>query len=165
MAAFPAASAMLVPAALAALTSEHPDLDVELREAEPAQALEQVRSGEVDLTLVFTYPEAEPLTGPELTARSPARRGVELCALREDRWGAGCPHCSAHLKRACAEAGFVPDVRHTTEGYVLPQALVAENLAVTFLPRLAPECYRHSGAPVVEAAAAITRTAAGKLLG
>lgn len=166
VAAFPSASAMLVPGALATMTAKYPGVDVQLHEAEPPEALEQLQSGEVDLALVFTYPEAEPLAGAELTTHlvgaDPmrvvvpidhplARCGmVELAALHDERWVAGCAHCSAHLRRVCADAGFTPDVRHTTEGYVVPQALVAEKLAVTLLPRLALESYRHPGVAVVD---------------
>jgi DNA-binding transcriptional LysR family regulator len=38
---------------------------------------------------------------------------------------------------ATGEAGFVPDVRHRTDDYVVAQRLVAEGLAVTLLPQLA----------------------------
>lgn len=58
VAAFPSASAVLVPRALAAITARHPGLDLHLDEAEPPEALQLVRTGEVDLALTFSYPEA-----------------------------------------------------------------------------------------------------------
>lgn len=37
----------------------------------------------------------------------------------------------------------MPDVRHTTDDYVLAQALVAQGLGVTLLPETALQAYRH----------------------
>lgn len=163
LAAFPSASATIVPRALAAVSERHPGLDVHLQEAEPPEALERVRAGEADLALVFAYPDAEPVPTPELTAAPIAedmirvvvpaghpaagRDRVELAELRDERWVTGCVHCSEHLLRVCADAGFAPDTRHTTDDYVVAQALVAEGLAVTLLPELALRSYRHPASP------------------
>jgi DNA-binding transcriptional LysR family regulator len=145
--AFPSAAAVLVPPVLAALPAT---LDVRLSEAEPPEARQQVLAGEADLALVFDHGPAQVsdlvevvLFEDELKAvvsarhRLASRKRVGLEELAGDRWIAGCPRCEAHLVRATAEAGFVPDVRHRTDDYVVVQRLVGEGLAVSLLPQLA----------------------------
>ncbi len=169
LAAFPSASATLVPPALAELATSHPGLDVQLMEAEPPEALDRVRAGEADMAVVFAYPETEPLLTRELTMRPigedpikvvlpaehPLAGGdrVELSALREERWVAGCARCREHLRHVCARSGFQPDTRHATDDYVVAQALVADGLAVTLLPQLALRSYRHPKVAVLDAEA------------
>lgn len=116
---------------------------------------------------MFTYPET--VVTPELTAEDPIKVVVraghpvaghgrtQLAAPRDERWVAGCVRCSEHLRRVCAEAGFAPDVRHTTDDYVVAQALVAEGLAATLLPELALRSYRHPDVAVLHAAIAGSR--------
>ncbi|WP_270071231.1 LysR substrate-binding domain-containing protein [Streptomonospora mangrovi] len=60
-----------------------------------------------------------------------------------ERWIAGCERCTAYLVRACADAGFAPDIRHGTDDYVATQALVARGLGVALLPGLALAAFRH----------------------
>ena len=50
--------------------------------------------------------------------------------------------------RVCGQAGFVPDVRHSTDDYVVVQALVAAGLGVALLPALALAAFRHPGVAV-----------------
>ncbi|ADB35046.1 transcriptional regulator, LysR family [Kribbella flavida DSM 17836] len=151
--AFPSAAAVLVPPLLAELATSAPDLDVRLTEAEPPEARDQVLSGEVDLALTFTHHRTAATGGDllevvlfedDLRAVVPAdhrlagrKRAIDLAELADERWIAGCPRCEEHLVSATAEAGFVPDVRHRTDDYVVVQRLVAEGLAVTLLPQLA----------------------------
>ncbi|BCJ31363.1 hypothetical protein Asera_54710 [Actinocatenispora sera] len=56
LAAFPSALGTFVPAALGALAADVPGLEVSLVEAEPPAALRLLRSGEVDVAVVFGYP-------------------------------------------------------------------------------------------------------------
>ncbi|WP_246486707.1 LysR family transcriptional regulator [Kribbella qitaiheensis] len=150
--AFPSAAAVLIPPALAELATRAPDLDVRLTQLEPPEARAEVLAGTADLALVFDHldqPEHGDLVTEELfedplravlpSSHRLARRGkpVALGDLAGERWIAGCPRCEAHLMSATAEAGFVPDVRHRTDDYVVAQRLVAEGLAVTLLPQLA----------------------------
>src|SRR5690606_25008672 len=53
----------LVPAVLARLRTAHPDIDVELTEAEPPEALALLAAGDVDVALTFSY-GPEPETAP-----------------------------------------------------------------------------------------------------
>src|SRR4051794_9445839 len=63
LAAYPSAAATLVPRSVAGLRSRHPDIDVELTEAEPPEATALVTTGEADLALVFSYDGSGPTPG------------------------------------------------------------------------------------------------------
>ncbi|HEX6516206.1 MAG TPA: LysR substrate-binding domain-containing protein [Nocardioidaceae bacterium] len=159
LAAFPSASAVLVPPALEALVSRYPGLDLRLHEAEPPEALRMVQGGDVDLALVFSYPEAPaPDLGPLVSTplgedavdlvlprshRLADRRGPALADLAGDPWVAGCLRCRQHLLQVTGFAGFEPQIRHTTDDYVVVQSLVAQGLAVALLPRLSLLAFRH----------------------
>jgi len=172
LAAYPSAAATLVPRAVAALRARHPEIDVELTEAEPPEAMALVTAGEVDLALVFSYDGSEPPVGllwRELgdepvalvvSADHPAatRRRLVLADLAEEAWIVGCERCRAHALEVCAVAGFAPTVRHVSDDYVVVQNLVAVGLGVTLLPRSALEAYRNPGVRVREHRSFGTRT-------
>ncbi|WP_433331067.1 LysR substrate-binding domain-containing protein [Spirillospora sp. CA-294931] len=151
VAAFPSASATLVPQAMGLLNRDHPGLDVRLREAEPPEALELLRSGDVDLAVTFSHASDNPDLRNVRLAEDPVRlvlpassdKPSGLAALADEKWIAGCERCTAHLVQACAEAGFVPDIRHGTDDYVVTQTLIAQGLGVGLLPGLALDAFRH----------------------
>jgi DNA-binding transcriptional LysR family regulator len=169
LAAYPSAAATLVPRAVAGLRERHPDVDVELTEAEPPQAMALVAAGDVDLALVFTYDEPPDGLGWRPLGDEPvalvvggdhwaaARRRLTLADLADEPWVVGCERCRAHAVRVCAEAGFAPRVRHVSDDYVVVQNLVAVGLGVTLLPRSALEAYRHPDVAVREHASYGTR--------
>ncbi|WP_084780737.1 LysR family transcriptional regulator [Planobispora rosea] len=166
LAAFPSASATVVPAAMDLLLRRHPGVDVRLREAEPPEASDLLAAGEADLAVTFAHAGQEPDDHPGLVRtpvgedplllvlpRShpqavPGDRPVDLRSLAADGWIAGCERCAAGLRRACEEAGFVPDVRHGTDDYVVTQALIARGLGVGLLPRLALDAFTAPGVAV-----------------
>jgi molybdate transport repressor ModE-like protein len=163
LAAYPSAAATLVPRAVAGLRARHPDIDVELTEAEPPEALALLSAGDVDLALVFSYdgePERgfvwRPLADESVLlvvgADHPAgtRRRLTLADLADEPWIVGCERCRAHTVRLCAEAGFAPAVRHVSDDYVVVQNLVAVGLGVTLLPRSALDAFQHAGVRVRE---------------
>lgn len=172
LAAYPSAAATLVPRAVAGLRARHPDVDVELTEAEPPEALALVAAGDVDVALVFSYAEtstaaglvwrplgAEPVS-LVLAADHPLadRKRLTLADLADEPWIVGCERCRAHALAVCASAGFEPVVRHTSDDYVVVQNLVAVGLGVTLLPRSALEAYAHPRVVVREHASYGTRT-------
>lgn len=55
LAAFPSALATLVPAAAARFAAAYPDVELALTEAEPPSALTALRTGDVDVAVVFTH--------------------------------------------------------------------------------------------------------------
>jgi molybdate transport repressor ModE-like protein len=174
LAAYPSAAATLVPRAVAGLRHRHPDIDVELTEAEPPEALALLQSGDADLALVFSYEGEKPADGAGLTwlplddepvslvvaegHRVASRRRLALADLADEPWIVGCDRCRAHTLDLCSVAGFEPVVRHVSDDYVVVQNLVAVGLGVTLLPRSALEAYRHPGVRVREHPSFGTRT-------
>jgi DNA-binding transcriptional LysR family regulator len=156
--AFPSAAATLIPPAMARLAATAPHLDVWLTELEPPEALAAVLAGDIDLAVLFHHPGVEsPDRHPDLVTHvlgddpvravlptdhrqagpGGVRAPLDLADLARERWIAGCLRCRTHLQALARTAGFQPDIRHTTDDYVVAQNLVAAGLAVTMLPVLA----------------------------
>jgi DNA-binding transcriptional LysR family regulator len=172
--AFPSAAAAFVPTAIARCRAEHPDLRVILTELETDEAVAAVRSGRIDLALVYEYSllprvadagvDVDPLVTEPLLAALPAGwdvpEQVSLEILRDDSWIA--PHSDTALRavldRACGLAGFAPTVDYASDDYTVIVALVAAGLGVALIPRLATEALSADVQlrPVVEPA--LTRT-------
>ena len=81
LAAYPSAAATLVPRAVAGLRARHPDVDVELTEAEPPEALALLSAGDADLALVFSLRRR--------AADRRARPGLAAAGRRAGRAGRG----------------------------------------------------------------------------
>src|SRR4051812_44233497 len=153
LAGFSSAIGSLVPGALAALARRHPALQVHLTDTHPLEALELLRTGKVEVAVIFRYDETEP--EPEgvrlhhlLEDRVyllPTRRQRGLRALRDATWIAGCDRCRSHLLSLCAEEGFEPHIGYISDDMVVMQALVAAGLGVTTIPGLALRAHRLSG--------------------
>ena len=173
LAAYPSAAATLVPRAMAGLRARHPDIDVDLTEAEPPEALGLLLAGDVDLALVFSYgvdpvevpgmhwtPLAEEPVALVVATDHPAvgRKRLTLSHLAGEPWIVGCARCRAHTLLLCAQAGFEPRLRHVSDDYVVVQNLVAVGLGVTLLPQSALEAYRHPAVTIREHASFGTRT-------
>jgi molybdate transport repressor ModE-like protein len=150
LAAFPSASATLVPIAARMLQDAHEAITVSLVEAEPPEALALLRDGEVDVAVAFGYPESDltstrdlevvPLLEDDLFVVLPATRRtprVRLSDLAGETWIAGCERCRAHLLHLAGQAGFQPNIAYATDDYVTVQGLVAAGLGVALLPSLA----------------------------
>jgi molybdate transport repressor ModE-like protein len=159
LAAFPSSLGTFVPPAAAAFAAAHPGVELRFTEAEPPDAVRLLRAGEVDIALLFGYPEAPaepdglrqvPLVREPIYLVTPAGlAGDRLVDHAGRRWITGCDRCRAHLVRSCAAAGFAPDIAFVTDDYVAVQALVAAGLGVTTLPGLALAAQRHSGVRAV----------------
>lgn len=153
LAAFPSALGTFVPQAAAAFVAEHPDVELRFTEAEPPDAVRLLRAGEVDVAVLFAYPDTADDTGlrrirlltePIYLVTPLDVPGDRLSDHAARRWITGCERCRAHLVHSCAEAGFRPDIAFTTDDYLAVQALVAAGLGVTTLPGLALAAQRHS---------------------
>jgi molybdate transport repressor ModE-like protein len=153
LAAFPSALGTFVPEAAAAFVAEHPDVELRFTEAEPPDAVRLLRAGEVDVAVLFSYPDTPVedglrpirlMTEPIYLVTPADLSGDRLVDHAARRWITGCERCQAHLVRSCAEIGFRPDIAFTTDDYVAVQALVAAGLGVTTLPGLALSTPRHS---------------------
>ncbi len=158
LAAFPSALGTFVPAAAASFLVAHPGVTLRFTEAEPPDAVQLLRTGQVDVAVVFRYPHTAPGDGlrhtPLLTeglylVTPPGTSGDRLSDHATRRWIGGCERCQAYLLEMCAKAGFRPDIAFTTDDYVAAQVLVAAGLGVTTLPGLALAAHRH---PTITAA-------------
>jgi len=156
LSAFPTAAAALVPGAIAACGAEHPDLHVLLEERETHDALPALRSGRLDLALIYEYDLLPAVAAPGvellglvseslLVALPPTPVRTEpvlpLAELREHRWIApsGDTALRRTLQHACALARFAPEVEHTSDDLTVILALVAAGLGVSLVPQLALE--------------------------
>jgi DNA-binding transcriptional LysR family regulator len=143
----------LVPRAVAALTSKHPGLQIGLTGAQPPEALQLLRSGKIDVAIIFRYDDTEPepedvrlhhlFDDPLYLLADQA--GHTLASLRDATWIAGCDRCRIHLLSMCADQGFEPRIGYTSDDMVVMQALVAAGLGVTTSPGLALRAHRAPG--------------------
>jgi len=146
--AFPSALATLVPAAIAQLTREQPDLKVDTVEGSQEELAAGVRAGALHVAVCFqdaTQPRREhegairedlheePFAAL-LHPRHPlAGSGpIALSDLAGEVWLA--PSRDGLIARACRAAGFEPHMRYVARDPLANRALVAAGLAVTLSP-------------------------------
>ncbi|WIY06568.1 LysR substrate-binding domain-containing protein [Amycolatopsis mongoliensis] len=60
VASFSSVIGSLIPRAVAALTGRHPGLQIGLTDTEPPEALELLRTGKIDVAIIFRYDDTEP---------------------------------------------------------------------------------------------------------
>jgi DNA-binding transcriptional LysR family regulator len=150
LATFPSAGAGFVTDAVAQLAGDYPGLGVRLLDAEPEEALELLRGGQIDVAVVFEYAHvaAPSLAGLEVThllddpirvcVRHGARGPIALSALRDRPFAAGRRDSMCHrLTRVlCERAGFEPDIAFETDDVAFTGALVRAGAAVAVMPAL-----------------------------
>jgi DNA-binding transcriptional LysR family regulator len=158
VATFPSGGAALMPLAVARFRRAHPDVSLTLTEGEPEDVVPRLHAGELDLALVYEFPD-----GPGRRARAGA--GLRTVTLLEDPMDLALPAghplteaprlaladlrgqpwvqasaaspCARHVVRCCLEAGFAPDVAFESDDYGTVQGLVAAGVGVALVPRLA----------------------------
>jgi DNA-binding transcriptional LysR family regulator len=158
LAGFASVIGSLLPHAAAVLAGRHPDLQIELIDTHPPEALDLLRAGKVDVAVIFRYAETEPepegvrlqhlLDDPVYLLST--RRVRRLAALRDATWIAGCERCRSHLLTLCAAEGFEPRIGYTSDDMVVMQTLVAAGLGVTTIPGLALRTHRAEGIVATE---------------
>jgi molybdate transport repressor ModE-like protein len=159
--AFPSASPTVVPRLLGDLARRHPGIDITYVEAEPPEAVEAVRADRADIALTFSYPgdledphgssarglAVRAVGADDLLAVLPDHHAaadralVDVAALADEDWIAGCPRCRGHLMQVCGRAGFVPRIAFETDNFVAVENLVAQGIGVATLPRMAVESF------------------------
>jgi DNA-binding transcriptional LysR family regulator len=155
LASFQSAGATLVPRAVAAFRSRHPDVELSMVEAEPEDAQERLRAGEIDLALVYDFEPVPGSLSPDLelfpliddtyqavVAKDhplAGRQRLKMSDLSDDPWIASSPRCGcrAITERACSDAGFEARVAFEADETMSAMALVAAGVGVTIFPRLA----------------------------
>src|SRR5919202_1157562 len=158
LAAFASAIGSLVPAAVVALGGRYPNLQISLTDTHPPEAIELLRTGKIDVAIVFRYDETEPepaavrlhhlLDDPEYVVSLRPERS--LADLRNATWIAGCERCRSHLLSVCADAGFQPRIGYSSDDMVVMQALVAAGLGVATQTGLALRAHRIDGVVATE---------------
>ena len=155
LASFQSAGATLVPRAVAQFHDRHPDVELSMVEAEPDDAQERLRSGDIDLALVYDFEPVPDTLGKDLELthliddrydavigkdhKLAGRRRLKLADLSGDPWVAATDACGCRqlTERACLDAGFAPNVAFEADESMACQALVAAGVGVTIFPRLA----------------------------
>ncbi len=152
--AFPTAARGIVPGAIGALRAAHPDLRVVLHELEPHESLPALRLGDLDVAVIHHYDLLprwrEPGVSSTMLADDPLSvalppghpalgAAVRLSDLRAERWIGGHPDtsCYAIVLRACALAGYSPEVDFHSNDFSVVLALVEAGLGVAIVPELA----------------------------
>ena len=154
LACFQSAGATLVPRAVAEFAKRHPEVELGLRQAEPEEAHAALCAGDIDLALIYDFPD-QPHDYPDLDlvplldddyevvlrddhplAR---RRKLSMADLRDETWINSTPGCGCHLlmTSACRRAGFEPHVSIETDDNEATQAFVAAGAGIGLLPKLA----------------------------
>jgi DNA-binding transcriptional LysR family regulator len=151
---FQTASLHLLLPAMGALRGTHPGVEVRLIEAEPAPALDALRSHQLDLVLSDEWSGdprprlpgldredlfEEPVYVALAADRAPAGP-LDLAKLKDAAWATGEQGGSmeALVRRVCnAHGHFEPHVRHHTNELSMLLALAAQGEAVTLLPEIA----------------------------
>jgi DNA-binding transcriptional LysR family regulator len=152
MAAFESAAATLMPLAIAAFRSEHPDVELSLLMIEPEDSGPLLKAGELDLALGFDSRIRGEVDGivrrhlisdpmfVALPADHPYahKRNLHLSDLADDPWVAGTTDCECNrlINRACAIAGFEPRIAFQTDDYTAMQGFVAAGVGVSMIAEL-----------------------------
>ena len=90
LATFPSALATVVPRVAAHLVAAHPELELALTECEPPEAITALRSGDVDVALVFEHDEPRP-SGADMTATALFDEPIYLVTPRGRALGGRLP--------------------------------------------------------------------------
>jgi DNA-binding transcriptional LysR family regulator len=151
LAGFNSVMSSLIPQAATVLAQRHPGLQLSLTDAHPQDALQQLRTGHVDVAVIFRYDETTPeddtvrlthlLDDPLFLLTTGG--GTTLTEHARTPWIAGCERCRSHLVEMCERAGFSPRLAYTTDDMVVMQSLVAAGMGVTTIPGLALRAHRH----------------------
>jgi molybdate transport repressor ModE-like protein len=157
LAAFPSASATVVPTLLRGLALRHPGVQLNYVEAEPPEAVRAVRDRTADLAITFSYtgdqadPHRQsaqgltvvPLWRDEMLVVVPSEHAlagldrIDLALLTDEEWIGGCPRCRAHLLDLASRSGFSPSISYETDNVVAVFGMVAAGLGVALVPALA----------------------------
>jgi DNA-binding transcriptional LysR family regulator len=177
LASFPSAAAGIVPNALKDLRGTAPQVRVEIEEMEPEQSLPALARGEADIAVAHEY-DLLPRPLDRLCERRDLLTDPVLVAVRDDDPVARTPgtvplaalagrpflaprrgtSCAEMIQRACAKAGFVPDVTARASDFHVLLSLVAAGAGVTLAPRLAAAGRVPDGVRLLEPAEPVTRT-------
>ena len=152
MAAFESAGSTLMPPAIACFRERHPAVELSLSVGDPEATVPQLKSGEIDLALVFGSSPKLELEGIELMHmledpmylvlpadhRLARKRHPRIADLAEDAWIGGTPGCECNrlMSRACMAYGYDPRIAFETDDYNAVQGFVAAGVGVSLIAEL-----------------------------
>jgi DNA-binding transcriptional LysR family regulator len=155
LASFPTASATLITPALSLFRQRFPNVELQFTEQEPEDAFPTLRRGNLDLSVVFDYPdfpldfardvEAELIYTESMRVALPpghplaGAKSVRIEDLADEDWLCGelPSSCRDQVLQICRDAGFEPRISFQSEEYEVIKGFVAGGLGVTILPELA----------------------------
>ena len=155
LACFQSAGATLVPRAVAEFHRRHPDVELGMIEGEPDAASEHLKTGDIDLALVYDFEAIPGMLDSELELthlvddpyeailprdhKLAEKRQLRLSDLADEPWIAStsASGCRQITELSCRDAGFEPRIAFEADETLAAQALVAAGVGVTMLPRLA----------------------------
>jgi DNA-binding transcriptional LysR family regulator len=154
LAGFQTVLSTLVPKAATELSRMHPGIELNLVDAHPADGLAMLRSGRVDIALIFRNADTPPdeadgfrlthlLDDPLYLISDRPRQRLEN--HRDSAWVGGCERCRAATITACRRAGFSPRIAFTCDDTVIAQAVVAAGMGVAIVNGLALHAHRAPG--------------------
>jgi DNA-binding transcriptional LysR family regulator len=154
---FSSAGATIVAEALAAFRQRFPALEVTVVEAGPDRLVEALRTGDLDLAVVFDHPATGVIRDDGLEShhllddpsdlfihpdhRLARRKRVTFADLRDEDWlqptfGPDSP-TEKLLSAACSAAGYEAKVVFRVNDCEMTKALVAVGMGIALLPRIA----------------------------
>jgi DNA-binding transcriptional LysR family regulator len=152
MASFESAGSTLMPLAIAAFRAQHPAVELSMSLSEPEDCIPQLRSGDLDLAIVFesaamnvddSIERVHLLEDPMYLALPPDhplahKRRVRLADLAGEPWvaGSGGCECNRLIAQACAVAGYQPRIAFETDDYSAMQGFVAAGVGVSLIAEL-----------------------------
>jgi DNA-binding transcriptional LysR family regulator len=152
MAAFESAGATLMPLAIAAFRERHPAVELSMTLGEPEDSVPQLKSGELDIAIVFETRKQDHDDGIErrhlvedpmflvLPRDHPlaSKRRLRLADLAGEAWIGGPQNCECNrlIYRACAAAGYDPRIAFETDDYTAVQGFVAAGVGVSLIAEL-----------------------------
>jgi molybdate transport repressor ModE-like protein len=153
LAGFQTVLSTLVPKAAAELSRSHPGIELNLVDAHPDEGLKMLRSGHVDIALIFRdfgtpleeegFRLAHLLDDPLYLVSDRPHQRVE--DHRDSAWVGGCERCRAATVTACERAGFSPRIAYSCDDTVVTQSLVAAGMGVAIINGLALQAHRAPG--------------------
>jgi DNA-binding transcriptional LysR family regulator len=155
LASFPTASATLMTRALSIFRERFPNIELSFTEQEPEDSFPTLKRGNLDLSVVFDYPdfaldfardvEAELIYEESMRVALPpghplaGTKSVRIEDLADEDWLCGelPSSCRDQVLQICRDAGFEPRISFQSEEYEVIKGFVAAGLGVTILPELA----------------------------
>lgn len=155
LAAFPTAVSMLFAPLVAPLRTRYPRLTLQIQEAEQQNSFDLVFDGDADLAIIEAIPSNPPIGDARfdqqpllddvfdlvVAATHPLaqRRHIALIETADEEWiiPSGACTCRQHTLAACGAAGFTPNIVHNALEWNAIAHLVAHELGVALIPRLA----------------------------